>query len=97
MTDLKLHIKVCGYRTPQRYVLLRMVWAALTQLRASYPGLQAEVEEVRDVEQILRYTPVLVSASLVVEEQLVCTGYVPDKQHVLLWLQNSVLDKIGQN
>ncbi len=93
MSDLKLDIKVCSYRTPQRYVLLRMVWAALSALRRRYGDVQFTVEEVCKVEEILRYTPVLVSASLVIQQRLVCTGRLPGKEEVAAWLEEAILQE----
>jgi hypothetical protein len=93
MSDPKLTVRVCSYRTPQRYVLLRMVWAALAQLRSRYPDVQVEIEQVCEVEQILRYTPVLVSVSLVIQQRLVCTGRQPSKEEVLAWLEAAIVEE----
>ncbi len=85
-----LEIKILGYRTPQRYSLRRTVQAALPELERRHPGLQAHIHEVRELEQILRYTAVLVLPALVINEQLVCAGRFPRKEEVAAWLQSAV-------
>ncbi|MDY6916358.1 MAG: thioredoxin family protein [Chloroflexota bacterium] len=44
-------------------------------------GIDATVEEVKDIKQIMEY-PILTTPGLVVNEELVCSGNVPTKAEV---------------
>ena len=44
-------------------------------------GIDATVEEVKDIKQIMEY-PILTTPGLVVNEELVCSGKVPTKAEV---------------
>lgn len=89
MVNASLEIKILGYRTPQRYSLRRTVQAALPEVERRHPGLQVRILEVRELEQILHYTPILVLPALVINEQLVCAGRFPRKEEVAAWLQSA--------
>lgn len=82
-----LVIKILGYRTPQRYSLRRTVQAALPAVLQTRPGLRVEIVEVRELEQILAYTPILILPALVINERLACAGRFPRRDEVAAWLQ----------
>ena len=44
-------------------------------------GIEAEVEEVKDINKIMDY-PILTTPGLVIDEKLVCSGRVPNKAEV---------------
>jgi len=44
-------------------------------------GIDAEIEDVKDVKKIMEY-PILTTPSLVIDEKLVCSGKVPSKSEV---------------
>jgi small redox-active disulfide protein 2 len=44
-------------------------------------GIDAEVEEVKDIKKIMEY-PILTTPGLIINEKLVCSGRVPSKAEV---------------
>ncbi|HZU86661.1 MAG TPA: thioredoxin family protein [Anaerolineaceae bacterium] len=84
--DNRLVIKICSYRAAQRYTARRMIQAALPAILETQPGLEVEIVEIRDVQEILQYTPVIIHISLVINDRLVCTGRSPKKEEITAWL-----------
>jgi len=54
-------------------------------------GIDASIEEVKDIKKIMEY-PVLTTPGLVVNEELVCSGRIPNKAEVTQFIINA-LDK----
>lgn len=54
-------------------------------------GIDASIEEVKDVRKIMEY-PILTTPGLVIDEELVCSGRVPTKAEVTTFI-TSTLDK----
>ena len=52
-------------------------------------GIDASVEEVKDIKKIMEY-PILTTPGLVVDEELVCSGKVPDKAEVTRLIVNAL-------
>jgi len=51
-------------------------------------GIQAIIEEVKDINKILEY-PILTTPGLVLNEELVCSGRVPNKAEVTQFIINA--------
>ena len=85
-----LIIKICGYRSPQRYSVERAVRTALNLLQEKYPEVQISIHEVIEVKDILKYTQVLLYPGLVINEKLVCAGRFPKHQEVYEWLEKAI-------
>ncbi len=51
-------------------------------------GVDAEVEEVKDINKIMEY-PILTTPGLVINEQLVCAGRVPTKAELTQFITNA--------
>jgi small redox-active disulfide protein 2 len=54
-------------------------------------GIDAEIEDVKDVKKIMEY-PILTTPGLVIDEKLVCSGRVPSKSEVTTFI-TAALDK----
>lgn len=84
--------KVLGYRKSERYAIERTLQSAWNGLVIEKPGLRLAIVEVRDLPEILKYTPVLAFASLVINEKLVCIGRCPKKEEVVTWLRAAIVE-----
>ncbi len=85
-----ISVKILGYKSPQRYAIQRTVVAAQIELHKAHPDLEVTITEVKELEEILRYTPVFVFPSLAINEKLVCVGRFPKKEEVVQWLQEVI-------
>ena len=54
-------------------------------------GIDASIEEIKDIKKMMEY-PILATPGLVVNEELVCSGRVPNKAEVTQLIINA-LDK----
>ena len=52
-------------------------------------GLDASIEEVKDIKKMLEY-PILTTPGLVVNEEVVCSGRVPKKAEVTQFIINAL-------
>ncbi|MBL7119631.1 MAG: TM0996/MTH895 family glutaredoxin-like protein [Dehalococcoidia bacterium] len=52
-------------------------------------GIDASVEEVKDIKRIMEY-PILTTPGLVVNQELVCSGRVPNKAEVTQFIVNAL-------
>jgi len=52
-------------------------------------GLDASIEEVKDIKKMLEY-PILTTPGLVVNEEVVCSGRVPKKTEVTQFIINAL-------
>jgi hypothetical protein len=86
-----LKIKICSIQYPERYVLRRMVMAAQQELLPHFPELELEISELSDPAQIGKYAFVLVLPTLVIEEQVACSGRFPGKDEIKAWLKAAAL------
>jgi len=85
-----VRVKILGTKSPQRYAVRRAVLAAQECLRAKHPGLKVEIMEVKDSQEIQRYTTIFIYPSLVIDEQLVCSGRFPRREEVADWLHRAL-------
>ncbi|MFC2044928.1 thioredoxin family protein [Chloroflexota bacterium] len=52
-------------------------------------GIDAEIEDVKDVKKIMEY-PILITPGLVINEKLVCSGRVPSKSEVTTFITKAL-------
>ena len=81
-----MKIKILGPGCARCHQLERTTKEVVKEL-----GIDAEVEEVRDVKKIIEY-PLLTTPGLVIDEKLVCSGRVPNKAEVTTFI-TTALDK----
>jgi hypothetical protein len=92
-----LHVKILASKRPQRYAVLRAVLAAQGELLQEHPSLEVDITEVKDSQEIQKYTPVFVYPSLMVNEDLVCIGRFPRREEVVGWLRQAMKKNLGQS
>jgi Thioredoxin domain len=94
---LVLDIKILGYRTDQTFAIRRAVAAALDELQKEQPGITSVVTNIKDAQDILQYTQVLMAPGLVVNGKLVylCLGRIPKKEQVIGWLRDALESRGG--
>ena len=84
------HVKILSLRPQERYVVRRLVLAAQRQLQAQIPELGVDITEIGDPSEIGKYALVMVTPSLVIDEETVCSGRVPTKGEVVRWLRKAI-------
>jgi len=78
-----LQIKVLGAGCVVCDSLENEVMEALTDM-----GLAAELEHIRDVDQIAQYK-VKATPALIINGKVMCTGSAPSKNHIRKWLEDA--------
>jgi small redox-active disulfide protein 2 len=79
-----MKIKVLGPGCPRCRQLEQTVKDVVKEL-----AVEASIEEVKDVKKIMAY-PILTTPGLVVNEELVCSGKVPNKGEVTQLIINAL-------
>jgi hypothetical protein len=85
-----IDIKIVGYRKAQRYAVRRAIDQALQNLSTQNIDLDVRIMEITEVNEILKFTPVLIYPSLFVRKKQVCTGRIPKQDEVTQWILNEL-------
>jgi len=88
-----INVKILGTKTCQRYSVRRLVEAAQRTLLAEYPDLEVSITEIREMEEISKYTPVMVAPGLIINEKLVYDLWIPPKDKVITWLREAIQEQ----
>lgn len=85
-----MHIKILGPGCAKCSQLEKETREAVKEL-----GIDADIEEVKDIAKILEY-PILTTPGLVINEELVCSGRVPNKAEITGFI-TTALDREGDS
>ena len=55
-------------------------------------GIDAEIEDVKDVKKIMEY-PILTTPGLVIDEKLVCSGRIPSKSEITTLITTALAEE----
>ncbi len=84
-----LNIKILGSGCAKCYVVEKAAAAGLEALLREKPELEATLVHVQDLQEIEKY-PILFTPSLVVNEKVVCSGRIPEKEEVVKWYREAL-------
>jgi hypothetical protein len=82
--------KVLSHNKAERFAIEHDLRSAWIDLEDETPGLRLEIVPVRDAPEILKYTPILTFASLVINEKLVRARRCPKRGEVAAWLREAI-------
>ena len=85
-----LRVKILSYKKPQRYIVRQTLIAARNELRKTYPDFDITISEVKTLEEIEKYTSVLVCPNLLINEKLFSTGWFPKKEEIIEWFKQFI-------
>ena len=76
-------IKILGTGCAKCMQLEKTAKEAVSEL-----GIDAKIEEVKDITKILEY-PILTTPGLVIDEKVVCSGKIPSKDEVKKYIREA--------
>lgn len=85
-----INVKILSLGDPERYAVRRMVVSALQEIQIKKPDLELKISEVNQAVEIGKYAQVLVLPTLVINENVVCSGRYPSRNEVIQWLNAAV-------
>jgi hypothetical protein len=88
-----INVKILCNKSPLRYSTRRAVEAAYRILLEEYPDLKINITEIREMDEILKYTPVMIAPGLVINEKLVYDLRIPKKEQVVGWLREAMQEQ----
>jgi hypothetical protein len=85
-----LNIKILSIQYPERYVVRRLVTLAHEELSAKRPDISMEIAEIGDALLIGKYAQCIFQPTLVINEKVVCSGRLPTKDEIGIWMQEAL-------
>ncbi|HPH95670.1 MAG TPA: hypothetical protein PKW33_04245 [Anaerolineaceae bacterium] len=86
----RVHVQILSYRASYRILIRRTLQSALQQIQREMPEAELFIEDVGDVAEILKYTPVLAMPCMLMDGRPVCMGRFPKKEETCLWLKTAL-------
>lgn len=84
-----LSIKILGQGCMKCNLLEKHAVEALETLSKENPTVEATIQHVRDLDEILQY-PIMSTPALVINEKVVCSGHVASAAQIKQWLQEAL-------
>ncbi len=84
-----MKIKILGPGCARCHQLEKTVKEAVEEM-----GIDAEIEEVRDLKKIMEYS-ILTTPGLVIDEKVVCSGKVPSRTEVTAFITTALAGEQG--
>ncbi|MCD6359064.1 MAG: TM0996/MTH895 family glutaredoxin-like protein [Dehalococcoidia bacterium] len=81
-----MEIKILGPGCTRCHQLKQATREAVNEL-----GIDAEIEEVRNIKEITNY-PILTTPGLVIDEKLVCSGQIPTKAEITAFITTALTE-----
>jgi len=81
-----INIKVLGTGCPKCRRVEQHAVAALETLAEGNPSLEATIQHVTDLTEIMEY-PIATTPALVINERVACSGRVPREEEIVTWLK----------
>jgi len=88
-----INVKILCNKSILRYSVRRVVEAAQSSLLSEYPDLTISITEISDMEEIQKYTLVMIAPGLVINEKLVYDLWIPKKEQVVGWLREAIQEQ----
>ncbi len=85
-----LNVKILSYKKPYRYVVRQTLIAARNELRKTYPDFDINISDIKTLDEIEKYTLVLVCPSLLINDKLFCNGWFPKKEEIIEWFKEFI-------
>lgn len=93
---MALTIKVLGPGCANCYRVEERAVEALEALAEEDPSLEATIQHVTDLDEIMEY-PIMFTPGLVINEKLVCAGRVPAVKEVIGWMREALAERVEQS
>lgn len=87
-----LTVKILSYKTPQRYAVRQTLLAARNELRKTFPDFELSIIDIKNIEEIEKYTSVVIYPTLLINDRHYCTGWFPRKEEVVEWFKQALAD-----
>ena len=85
-----LNVKILSYKKTHRYIVRQTLIAARNELRKIYSDFDFTISDIKSLEEIEKYTPVLVCPTLMINEKLYSTGWFPKKEEIIAWFKEFI-------
>ena len=75
-----LNVKILSYKKTHRYIVRQTLIAARNELRKIYSDFDFTISDIKNLEEIEKYSTVLVCPTLMINEKLYSHWMVPQKR-----------------